>query len=370
MKLVALRENLTKTLSLASGVLPSKPTISALSHFLIIAKRDKIEITASDLETTITVLLPGKTEEEGTILLPAKPVLSLLSTLGEEKVVIELVKTDIVITSGKTTISLKTESAENFPKRQQVTEGIKVIFTKEDILKIEQLVVMAASIDSTRAVLTGIVLKGEGETIISAATDGFRLSLLEQRKETAVVFPAVILPGKIVRLLTSSLKGLEGERLELLIGQEEKQLVFSFGDIQIITHQVEGSYPDYQKIIPKTNAIKIVIPRESFIQAVKLSSIFARESSNIIRLKTQGDLLTISANAQHVGTNKTEIEVQREGEDIEIAFNYRFLLDVLQAANSEDVIFETNGALSPGVFRFSGNEQFLHMIMPVRLQES
>jgi len=150
--------------------------------------------------------------------------------------------------------------------------------------------------------------------------------------------------------------------------KEKNQVVFVFPELELYSRVVEGEFPDYQKIIPKDRTAKILIDKEEFSRAVKVVSVFARESSNIVKFKISKEVLQMSANSPQVGENKNSLAVKLEGEEGEIAFNFRFVQGFLGAVNTAEVSLETNGSLSPGVFRGVGDETFLHIIMPVRLQ--
>lgn len=371
MNIVVFQENLLKVLSVAGRFLPSKSTtIPALNSFLLEALNGKITLTASNIETTLTTQVTGKIEEEGRVLLPGKTILSLVPTLSGEKISISLEDKKLIIKGEKGEVSLLTEDPSEFPLLKNQEEKEHLSLNKKALLRIVDQVVFAASSDPMRAILTSILIQSDAGLFISAATDGFRLAKIENEAKAVASFPRIALPSKVVETLGALVKDVEIEEVPVTFLGEGKQVLFTLGQISLLTQIVEGTFPDYKRIIPEGAATKIVVNREEFLRGVKFASILAREASNIIRLKIAGNTLVITANAPQTGDNKISIPVEKTGSDVESAFNYRFLTDFLSASAEENVSFETNGSLSPGVFRLVKQLDYLYIVMPVRLQDS
>lgn len=370
MNIVVLQENFVSSLAKTGKFLPSKTSsIGAVNNFLLSAKDDAILITATDLETTITTTIPGKIITSGEVILPAKTALSLVSLFKGEKLTLFLDQNTIKIKGESTEISLKTISPESYPKEEVNEKSEEIRFLLKDIKKIVSLVGFSVSTDQARPILGGVFFSVSNKTITAVSTDGFRLSVL-QAKNTATSWEgSIIFPLKAIRAFTENAK--EDKNITMNIYKKNKKVaVISKGE-RITTRLIDGSFPDYQKIIPQGAQTAVSIEKQEFVRAVKISSIFARESSSIIKVSVVGQNLAISANSPQTGENKTTLSVIKEGEDIEMAFNYRFLLDLLTAAGEEEtIILETNGPLQPCVFHFGKKQEFFHIIMPVRLQES
>lgn len=367
MNITILQENITSALTTASKFLPSKTTtLPVINNFLLSASKTGITVTASDLETTIEVSIPGKVDVEGDVLLPGKTTPSLLSSFSGEKVVIQQKDRSVVISGASSTVSLQTESVGDFP-RVVVDDDVKRIRVQSSFLEdVFQKVSIASSTDQARAVLTGVLLDVMPDSMSIVATDGFRLALLNYERK--FLSEKILLPVKVVRALASMVKGDDNETVDIVV-KGDGQIMFLMNNVKLITRVIDGAYPDYRRIIPTTYTTKVVMGRDDFLRAVKFGAVLAKESSNIIRVKVEGNTVVVSANAPQTGKNETSIPVKVEGDPIDVAFNYRFLIDFLNAGSSDEVSFETNGSLSPGVFRFAGDTSFLYVVMPVRLQE-
>lgn len=372
MKGTILQENLIKFLSIAQKALPTKNTSHpVLNNFFFQAKSGEIKVTASSLETTITVKIPGKILQDGEILIPAKTLLSFLPSFVGEKISTEGDNKQIKLEGNTSKVNLKTEDKGDYPLTGFSDKKTTGKISKNLLKQIVEKVCFSASLDESRAILTGVLIKQEEEKIIAAATDGFRLSLFEGKTKEKLPWSDIVLPAKVLFDIFQILKESDEKELTVFLNEEKTQISFSIPGIEIITRTIEGNFPSYQKIIPQDFETKIVFSREDFLRAVKLASVFAREAANIIKLNSTTDGFFVSSTSPQSGENRTKLDVKIEGEKkIEAAFNYRFLIDLLNSSEDEEVVFETSGALTPGVFKFPKNPNFLHIIMPVRLQES
>ena len=225
----------------------------------------------------------------------------------------------------------------------------------------------AAATDEGRPLLTGIRIKKEEGGVVFAATDGYRLSVA--KANMTLGFDAdLVVPGRaLLEVVKISSEDKSGK--EITIAQtEDGQLVFGMGDIEIHTRLIDGEYPNFEKIIPKSFATRALIDREKLLRAVKSAAVFARDNANIIRFHLENQTLVVSANTPQVGENTIEVEAKIDGEGGDVAFNSRFLLDFLNNFSEDEVLFEMTGSLNPGVFKPVSDEDYLHIIMPVRVQ--
>ena len=370
MYIVVLQENLSNALTQASVFLPSKTsTVSVVNNFFLQASKQQILIRATDLEATITTQIPGKIEEEGIVLLPAKTTQSLISLFSGEKLTIKTDKKGVVVKGEKSEAVLKTAPEEAFPYEEITGKSIFLKLSGVELKDIIKKIEFSVSSDVARAMLTGVLFSNSDTGLTIVTTDGFRLSMYQKKQVVTEWKEDIIVPVKAVRAFRSLLED-EKESLELHFYPKEKKLSVSKKTESIVTRLIEGTFPDYRKIIPKSAQTTVEIDRVEFLKAVKLASIFARESANIIKLSIKGNDLIVSANAPQTGENKTALSVKKTGEDLDTAFNYRFLIDVLNASEEEEVVVESNGSLQPGVFHFGKKEEYFHIIMPVRLQDS
>lgn len=373
MKISCLQENLNKGLTIVSRFISSKTQLPILENILLVTDQGQLRLSATNLEAGINLWFLGKVEKEGQVAIPAKSFSEFITSLPPEKITLELEENLLKVSAGAFWATFNVALATDFPPVPGFSGEPLFIFSGEELSEALSLVTFAASQDEGRPALTGVYFLWEKEKILLVATDGYRLSLknLKPKKPEKneggnnFVLPARSLT-EVGRLL-SEIKKAEEVKMTLL--SEGNQAIFSFGDCEVAIRQIEGQFPDFQKILPQEVTTKLILEKEALLKAVRLASIFARDTSNIIKWKIGKDNLTISANSPQVGENYSVVEAQVSGEENEIAFNYRYLLDLLGAFSAKEIIFEMTGPLNPGVFKPPNDASFLHLIMPVRIQE-
>jgi len=373
MKIQVLQENLIKALNIAGRSISSKAQLPVLANFLLATEKNRLKVAATNLEMGVIIWLGAKIEKDGSITLPSRIFQELVSSLPAEKIDLEVKENTANLNCGSFKASFNGISANEFPL---LPESEKKIFSfpSEIFSQVINQVAFASATDEGRPILTGVLLKIDGKTLSYVATDGYRLSVkkIETKEITkeenlkSLVIPAKTLM-EVSRIIADQSKQ-ESVLVEMGLTKDGNQVIFLFPEIELSTRLLEGEFPDYEKIIPKDFSTKVTLDKGELIRAVKIASIFARDSANIVKFKFQEGKLTISANSPQVGENQSEVEAKIEGEGGEIAFNFRFLLDFLNSVVSEEIIFEMSGSLNPGVFRIKDDPDFLHIIMPVRLQ--
>jgi len=369
MKLKILQENLSNAINLASYFVSANPRLPILSNIYFKGEKTGLVIVATDLETGIKKEIPAKVEKQGETTVSARTITELVSFLPKETVELFLEKDQLKISCGKTFSSLPTVAASEFPpfmKQKRKAKGLKEFsFKGELFFNWLKKVSFAAASDEGRPVLTGAFFRKGDDGLQIAGTDGYRLSFIktqEKKWERDVNIPAVSL-----QMLEKVME--KDEEVCLSFFQKDGQVLFSQKETWVTTRLIEGEYPDFSKIIPQENEVQVVVNKEELLRSIKAASIFARESANIVRLKVERGKLIVSANAPQTGENKIEIEVVSKGRDTEIAFNYRYILDFLGVVEKNEVMLEFSGGLRPGLFKEKGNENFLHVIMPVKVQD-
>lgn len=369
MKATILLENLQKSLTFVNHAVSPRASMPNLLNFLIKAKAGYIEVLATDLEIGIASKIPGKIEEEGEISVSAKTFLELVASLSVDKVSLETNETTLLLHSSTVKTSFPTSPTQDFPALFE-KKGDKVGSVEKETLDKElQKVVFAASTDMGRPSLSGVLLKKEEKGLSMVATDGFRLSL---KKQLGVDFSekleeTIIIPARVFKEV-SAFKP-EEEKLDVYIARDANQVIFEDSRTTIVGRLIDGEYPDYEKILPADFSVRCMFDKNEAQNAAKVCAIFAREAANIIKLNIEKDKVVFSASAPSVGENRVEVAAQIEGEDNQIAFNARYLLDFFAAIDEESVSFEMSGPLSPGVFRTPKDPDYLHLIMPIRITE-
>lgn len=375
MKLSVLQENLAQGLSIVSRAVSPRSSLPILSNILISAEDGRLRLSATDRELGITTWIGAKIEEEGATTIPARTLTDLVSTFPQEKIDFELtVQTQTLqLSAGRSRAEIKGIDAQDFPPMPEAEDNAGFEIPVDDLKEIIRQVVFAASSDDARPVLTGVLVTVEGSTLTMAAADGFRLSVrtyeLKEPVEEAI---RAIIPSRALNEL-ARIAGDEQKSVRMILPPGRGQVIFSMKDVELRCQLVEGSFPEYQQIIPTGHKTRTILATDAFLKAVKQSEIFARESSHIAKLSiNEGEgsnpgTVEISAQSEETGSNESKVDATVEGEAVVIAFNVRYLREVLDIVREPNVALETSAAAAPGVIRPMGDESFLHVIMPMHL---
>lgn len=368
MHFFVLKENIDKALSVAGRNISSRPQLPILANILIQTQDGQIKLTTTNLNLGVVITIPAKIEKKGETTIPGKLLADFISTISAEKLEFILEGTNLVIKTPKNQTSFTTIPPGEFPPSPAKPEA-KNKFPFKKIKDAVGRVVFAASVDEARPILTGVKTVLTSGKLVLSATDGYRLSLesLEldnKNNDFKINIPAVTL-SEVVRIALE----LKTEEIGFSIIENKNQAVFTLANAILFTRIIDGEFPNIEKIIPTSFKTQVVVEKEQFAQAVKTASLFARGAANIIKIKIEKEGLRLSANTPQVGQNEDFVDAKVTGEETEIAFNYRFLLDLLANFPDENLVFESSGPLNPGVFKpEKSTPSFLHIIMPVRVQ--
>lgn len=352
----------------------SKTQLPVLGNILLATDHGKLRLGATNLETGMNLWLGGKVEEEGKITVPAKIFLELVGSLPKGTVKIETAEDKLKVVCGSYKAVVNGIAAEEFPgipslRGKKAEEGETIKINKEALTEAVNQVALAAGTDEARPIFTGVKLELKKTQVRLAATDGYRLSVKNLKglkgggKDKEMVIPA----RALMELVKVAGQG-KAEEVLLAATEEEKQLIMAADEVEVVTRLLEGDFPDFDKIVPGTTGTTIELETEELQKAVRAAAIFARDSANIVKFKISKSGLVISANAPQVGENEISLEGEVRGEEAEIAFNSRYLMEMLQIVGAKRLKLEMTGPLNPGVFKISGDESWLHIIMPVRVQ--
>lgn len=367
MQFEVLQEQLVKGLSLVARAVGSRPQLPVLSNVLLEVKRGAIVLSATDLELSIRTKVSAKVEEEGVVSVPARMFLDFVSSLAPGKVQCSLNKEALELVSGEYRGKIQTISAEEFPSMPNLQE--------EAVLKIEgkewsrgvETVQFAAAKDALRPVLTGVLIECGKGSLKMVATDGFRLSARELAAAGKGWEEGRLVPARAVLEVEKLLE--EGEELEIVLYPETNQMAFRQGAGAVVTQLLAGNFPEYGRIIPKEFEGSVEVGREELLSALRAVHIFARENSNVVRFAVSEEGIRLSAETPEKGEADAMVAGELEGEEGEIVFNAKFVLDYLQAASAEKIVLSMSGALSPGLLREMGKkepeEKWLYVVMPI-----
>jgi DNA polymerase-3 subunit beta len=375
MKVSCLQENLARGLSTVARAVAPRSTLPVLGNVLVATEDGRLRLSATNLELGITCWIGGKVLEEGSTTVPARTFVDLVNTLPNDQVDMELsVRTQSLnVRSGAFNNDIKCIDAQEFPPLPPSELDDGLILNVDDLKEMIQQVAFAASSDDARPVLTGVLAEIVDGELTLAAADGFRLSVrtadLEDAKSDG--FKAII-PARALSELSRVLTDGE-ETVTMLMPSGRGQVIFRGRNVEVVSQLIEGSFPDYAGIIPTSYSTRSIISTAAFRKACKAAEIFAREAAHSARLRINpgGELepgtLEISATSAETGSNETVVEATIDGEPVEIAFNVRFLVDVLSVIDNPNVALETSTPSQPGVLRPVGRDDFLHVVMPMHL---
>jgi DNA polymerase-3 subunit beta len=376
MKVSCLQENLAKGLGIVSRAVASRSTtLPVLSNVLLSTDNGRLKLSSTNLEIGINTWIGAKVELDGAITVPARTFTDLVNTLPPERVDLELtVRTQTLhLRCGRSEANIKGIDAQEFPLIP-TPEGTGQIQIKPEALNtmINQVAFAAAS-DESRPMLTGVLAKFENDSLTMAAADGFRLSVRNTTIDTPVSEPfQILIPSKALTEL-ARISGDQEDPVEMTVTPTRNQILFHLKDTDLVAQLIDLQFPDYQQIIPKRHTTRSVANALDLLKAGRAANIFARESANTARLHiVPGEELTpghisIAARSDETGDNVGEIDATVEGDEIEIAFNVRYLLDVLSVIDTPQVALETTTASSPGVIKPVGDDDFIHVIMPMHI---
>jgi len=374
MKVSILQENLTKGLNIISRFILPRAQLPILNNVLIKTEQGRLKLSATNLETGINLWLGVKIEKEGEICVPAKNLTEYISLIPPQKINLEVEKNFLKITSETYQANFITLSASEFPVIPTLKKKPEISLINKDLALAISQVAFASAQDEGRPTLTGILFKFKKEKLVLVATDGFRLSIKEisglKSGEESKLQKDLIIPARaLIEVGKMMTEGGEQNNLGLTITPENNQIIFSTPEVEIISRLIEGKFPDFEKIVPERSQTQIIIETEALLQAVRAASIFAREAANIIKFEIKGTKLEVSSNNPQMGENKITLEIKNEGEGGSIAFNSRYLLDFLNSVKSDLITFEMTTSLNPGIFKPANDKSYLHVIMPIRIQE-
>ena len=375
MKVSVLQENLAHGLSIVARAVSPRSTLPVLANVLVATDEGRLRLSATNLELGITCWIGAKIEEEGSTTVPARTFSDLVGTLPNEKVEMTLnVRTQTLnVRCSASTTDIKCIDAQEFPPMPvpDLSEGIQINVT--DFKEMIQQVVFAASTDEARPVLTGVLLAAQGDQITMQAADGFRLSVRKAQLSTPVSRPIkAIIPARALSELARVASD-GNEVVTMVLPPNRGQVIFHLKDIELASQLIDGAYPDLEQVIPRASQTRTVLSTQAFLKACKQAEIFAREGSHIakVTITPGGDLkpgtVEISGQSEETGSNQTVIDANIEGGALIIAFNVRFLREVLDVIKTPNVVIETNVETTPGVLRPVGEDNFLHVIMPMHL---
>ena len=381
MKITCLQENLSRGLAVVGRAVANRATLPVIHNVLLSVDQSMLKLSATNLEIAMTTWVGAKIEEEGSITVPARLLSEFVNSLPNDPINLQLDEGSglLEISSGSSKAHINITDASEFPPIPTVDDGIAAEVDPLVLRSAITRVAFAAATEESRPVLTGVELKLDESKFTMAAADGFRLAV----HHGALLKPvpeemSVIIPARTMNELNRLISDRE-EPVEILMTPAKGQVMFRIrgGDtVEIVSQLLQGTFPNYEQLIPQSYTTRAVMDLPTVLRAARTASIFARDGSNIIRMHlmpaeadTEPPKVQISARSEEVGDNEDTVDLDEiEGEEGKIAFNSRYLLDVLSVLEKGKVALETTTSSSPGVFKPTDSDDYIHVVMPMFVQ--
>jgi DNA polymerase III subunit beta len=362
MKLQVTQENLSRALNNVARVASTKNALPILSNVLIKTVDNRLVIAATNLNIAITHYIGSKVTQEGSITVPARLMQDFVASLPAGVIDIKVDETKLRIKADKYNSTINGTPSDDYPVMPNIKDGTTWTVSGGDLKRALQQVVLAASHDEARPILTGIYFHTSEGSLYIAATDSYRLAEKRVKKlnqEVKLLIPATAMQD-LLRII-----GDYDE--EITVTHDDQQVLFTVGDIELITRLIDGTYPDYRKLIPASFSTYAKLPKSELINITKVSSLFARESAGSVTLELDEDekQISIRSIASQLGENTAKAEADVTGSG-SITLNSRYILDALGVIDETDTTISFNGKLEPCVIQGTGSKDYLHLIMPLK----
>ncbi len=366
MKIIVSKEEILAKLSNIQNIVEKRNTMPILSHFLLDAGRQASFITATDLDTALKEPLRIKVEKEGKICIPARKMFEIVREVEGELACESIDEQWLRLKAGASNFRLACLPSKEFPTWPGMEDMEEIQVPAKVLSEVIEKTVYAAGESDTRYTLNGLlfhVVPGAKVTVVG--TDGHRLALIIRTLEGSIREERkVIIPRKAA---TELRKLLDKSEDNVKVTLCKNHVLFSVGDIQFLTRLIEGTYPNYEQVIPPANEKKIVIERESFIRTTRRVAIMSRERSNAVKMDLSENLITITSSNPDLGEARDEMAIAYKGDNMSLGFNARYLLDILEAMASERIVMELQAPLSPVLIKEENDEAYRCVIMPMRI---
>ena len=374
MKVQVLQENLQRGLAIVGRAVATRSTLPITANILMSTDGGRLRLSATDLDISISTWIGAKVEEEGATTVPARLITDFVAQLPPATVSIEVPERarQAKLECARNEATINTMDAEDFPRIPTIDDGTAIELDPAVLRRTIDRVEFAAATDDSRPVITGVSVKSEESRLTFAASDGFRLAVADVLLSTppGEAFDLIV-PARATREVSRLISDVT-EPVQLRVNEKKTQVLFSMTDIELVAQLIQGTFPNYNQLIPGEWTTRTTVGVDEFKREARIAAIFARDGSGIVRVQVypsngaQGRLV-VSARADEVGDNQGEVDAAVEGEPSKIAFNSRYLQDVLNAL-AGDVALEMTSPSSQGVFRPVGETDYVHVVMPMFVQ--
>lgn len=370
MNITITKDNLQTGLQTVLSAIGTRSALPILSNVLMSAEKDYLELTASDLDLTITSSVKAQVSEEGKTTLPARRLFQIVKELPNQELKVESGKDDkCKIECGSIKVRLYGLPAADYPQLRSIKEDKRVVLKQDKFKELITKTSFAASQEEGRYLLNGVYMEFQEHNIVVVATDGRRLSLVEEEFDVPENCKGGInIPARIVNEVVRMLK--DSGDIEIVIADNFLRFQIMDGEnppTKIYSKLIEGTFPNYRQVVPKESKYRIEINREEFLFALKRAELVTSERQSSVKLNFKENSLTLTTNTPDIGDFSETIAVRFNGENFAIAFNPAYLIEPLSVLKEDTIYFELTDHMSPGVIKING--PFLYVVMPMRLQD-
>ncbi len=370
MKFSLSKSKLSNCLQSILQVVPTKSTLPILTNILIEALENKLKISATDLDISISNTLDCSVAKKGAVALPAKILFEIIKELPESEITFESTNTRVEIKVPKGSYKIAAVSSDDFPKLPAVNTKKEIRINATDLVKMIRKTTFACSNDETRPALNGILWQTKGDMMQMVATDGHRLAKVSvENKVLKGLNEDIIIPPKVLNLIPKFILG-ENEEIGVIFG--ENNIIFNLEHTILTSRLIEGPYPNFEQVIPASSDKKLTVSKEDLAGAVRRVSILSNALTHQVKFAAQKDSLGLStSNADVGGEGQESVDCDYQGDSVEIGYNATYILDILGKIDDDEVVFELSSAVAAGIVYSPSlpKEEFLCLIMPLRLAE-
>lgn len=368
MKFLTTKNNILSGVQMVQRAVSSKHTLPILAGIKLSVSSNKLLLAATDLEIGIETWVPVNVIEEGEVVVPAKHFIEIVKRLPDTNISIKysLETNNLIINYETSEFTIKVWPAEEFPLLPELDDECSIIIKNGLLRNMIKQTTFASSADESRPLFTGVLMEVEDEKLRLIATDTHRLTLrIGNIERSSELKPNLIIPAKTLNEINRLIKD---DDEECIIKISENQASFSLANVNLISRMIEGQFPNYRQVIPKEFKTKIRIKSKALLETVERIALFTNEKdgSHIIKINVDEGIMVITSQSE-VGKGYEELPILLTGEELKIAFNAKYLIDILRVIESDEISLEMSGPLSPGIIKPVGSEEnYIYLILPVR----
>ena len=364
MKVSISQSTLSEVLSVVQKGISARSTMPILAGIFMETRGDQVVFQSTNLELSVRCGVSALVEEPGRIVLPGKVIVDIVKSLPDAAVHISADDQGAVITCDRSSFSIRCMDPVDFPLFPSYQEEQSIRMPFEAFSTMAKKVFRVVSKDETRAILTGVLIEVQDGRIRMVATDSYRLAVAEAAYEGAAEGFKAVISGSFI----ADLAGLPHTGEDIILALAENQVIVTYGDTTFVNRRIEGNYPNYRQLLPNSYAMKATVNRQDLLGAVRRAALLGKSGAQVrLTVDNVSNVMQLTSNTQDVGSAQETVRCEVEGDGLEIGFNSYYVAEGLSAMSSENITFEAQAPVKPGIFRSSEEENYLYLVMPVKM---